>query len=105
MLLSSHAKQPLLTCATGIERGGEVRKREKGLGREGKGLALPFPFALFSLLIIKRHLFTINEKILKIFWYDEFLWTNNPETDQVYVRDCLIDPRHLKLKIVKLTDK
>ena len=44
----SHAKQPLLTCAAGLERGGEGRKRERGLGREGKGLALPFPFALFS---------------------------------------------------------
>ena len=48
MLFSSHTKQPLLTCAAGLERGGEGRKRERGLGREGKGLSLPFPFSLFS---------------------------------------------------------
>ena len=48
LLLSSHAKQPLETCAAGLERGGEGRKRERGLGREGKGLARPFLFTRFS---------------------------------------------------------
>ena len=37
--------------------------------------------------------------ILKILRYGEWLWTNNPENDQVYVRDCLIDPRHLKFRL------
>ena len=37
--------------------------------------------------------------IIKILRYSEWLWTNNPENDQVYVRDCLFDPRHLKLRL------
>ena len=38
--------------------------------------------------------------IIKILRYGEWLWTNNPENDQVYVRDCLkIDPKHLKLRL------
>ena len=46
----SHAKQLLQTCAAGLEREGEGRKRERGLGREGKGIKLTstlFPFHAF----------------------------------------------------------
>ena len=27
--------------------------------------------------------------IIKMLRYGEWLWTNNPEADQVYLRDCL----------------
>ena len=83
----SHTKQPLQTCTADLERGGEGRKRERGLGREGKGL--PFPFALFfpsppllsPVLRLPRNLTSSKkQKCLEPYWkktknksYEKFL--------------------------------
>ena len=42
--------------------------------------------------------------IIKMLPYGEWLWTNNPETDQVYVRDCLDWPQTSEIE-VKITWK